>query len=144
MKHGAYMVWPVSGQDIDTPFETIAGSDRFSIDGSCVYDRLTGLTWSRSADPADGLLDWQQAIDTVAQMNASLAGGHTDWRVPTIRELEGQISLATHSPALPGGHPFIPDAPVPTVKTDLKDGNWHSGWSTQLACPWRKQADNWD
>ena len=116
MKHGSYMVWPVSVHDIDTAVDTIKGTDRFRIDGSCVHDRLTGLTWSRSADPSGGPLDWQQAINTVAQMNADVWEGHADWRVPTIRELERLVSLDTHSPALPSGHPFI----------NVRDAYWSS------------------
>lgn len=116
MKHGSYMVWPVSVLDISVAPGTIVDTDRFSIDGSCVHDTVTGLTWSRDADPADGPLDWQRAIDTVAQMNANVVGGHADWRVPTIRELESLISLESHSPALPGDHPFV----------NVRDAYWSS------------------
>jgi hypothetical protein len=116
MKHGSYMVWPVSVHDIDTAFDTINGTDRFRVYGSCVHDRLTGLTWSRSADSAHGTLDWQQSINAVTRMNADVWGGHADWRVPTIRGLERLVSLDTHSPALPADHPFA----------DVKDAYWSS------------------
>jgi hypothetical protein len=116
MKHGSYMVWPVSVHDIGTAVDTITGTDRFNIDGLCVHDPVTGLTWSRNADTADGPLDWQQAIDMVAQMNTNLMNGHSDWRLPTIRELERLVSLDAHSPALPSGHPFV----------NVRDAYWSS------------------
>ena len=116
MKYGSYMVWPVSAHEMGIDLETITETDHFSIDGSCVNDTATGLTWCRNADPANGPLGWQQAIDTVAQMNADVAGGHADWRLPTIRELESLIRLDAHSPALPAGHPFV----------NVRDAYWSS------------------
>jgi hypothetical protein len=38
------------------------------------------------------------------------------WRLPTINELEALVDCATHSPALPSGHPFV----------DVQDIYWSS------------------
>lgn len=105
MKHGSYMVWPVSpGRAAHLP-EAAAGAGRFAVQGECVHDRLTGLTWSKDADPA-GALNWAQALSAVAVFNRRTMAGYSDWRLPNIRELESLVSLGAHSPALSAGHPF--------------------------------------
>jgi len=64
-------------------------------------DRLTGLIWSTDADvmasrdptfdgdatAGDGNVTWQHARDYVAKLNAEAYLGHSDWRLPNIREL---------------------------------------------------------
>jgi hypothetical protein len=116
MKHGSYMVWPVSMHGAGRDDNRVIDADRYIIDGPCVNDRFSGLNWSRDADPTAVALDWQQALDTVAQLNADVMGGYADWRVPTIRELESLVSLDAHSPALTSGHPF----------TNVRDAYWSS------------------
>ena len=90
-----------------------------------VTDDLTGLIWLQNADcirtlnPAfdtfdvagDGVVTWQQALDFVAGLNTGLyacgdAGGHTDWRLPQIRELFSLFDFGQAPLALPVGHPF--------------------------------------
>ena len=43
-------------------------------------------------------------------------GEGSAWRLPTINELEALVDCATHSPALPSGHPFA----------DVQDTYWSS------------------
>jgi hypothetical protein len=40
-------------------------------------------------------------------MNKTRAHGFSDWRLPTIGELERLTDLDCHSPALPASHPFF-------------------------------------
>jgi hypothetical protein len=72
-----------------------------------VMDRLTGLTWCRSANLAEFPLTWQEALDFVATMNREERIGQGDWRMPNRRELRSLLSLQTKLPALPEQHPFI-------------------------------------
>lgn len=76
-------------------------------------------------------LTWQQALQAAQQANATLHGGHADWRVPNRTELESTVDLAT-----PGAgafwsstsyHPaptqawtvqFADGASLPAAKTD--------------------------
>ena len=86
-------------------------------------DNLTGLMWLIDANcistnypgfDNDGLVDgsvtWQHALDFVEGVNTetySLCGtGHTDWRLPHIKELQSLADFSDTSPALPSGHPF--------------------------------------
>ncbi|MEJ2037785.1 MAG: DUF1566 domain-containing protein [Desulfosarcinaceae bacterium] len=137
MKHNAYMVWPVRGAEDRPPriLQTgqrecygaeggivdcgDSGQDgayrsgiplpepRFEEEGDMVLDRASGLAWLRNTDSAGSMLDWTAAIDAVARMNAGNEHGHSDWRLPAVAELESLTDMARHSPALPGGHPFV-------------------------------------
>jgi len=103
---GREIACPGSGQD----GEFLAGQPwpepRFQVHGELVEDRLTGLLWPRNASLGDFPLDWQQALDYVAELNTSRALGHDDWRLPNRRELRSLISHQTRRPALPENHPF--------------------------------------
>jgi hypothetical protein len=77
---------------------------RFAENGDgTVTDRLTGLMWTRNADKANGIKDWEQAISEAVTCTE---GGFSDWRLPNRNELESLIDLGNYDPALPNGHPF--------------------------------------
>ncbi len=95
-----------SGQDA----EFCAGAPwlepRFEAGNQLVLDRLTGLVWTRDANPAEFPVTWQEALAFVARMNRDGALGFSDWRLPNRRELRSLMSHQTRRPALPEGHPF--------------------------------------
>ncbi len=72
-----------------------------------MLDRLTGLVWSRDALPAGFPLEWQEALEFVADLNARAWLGRWDWRLPNRRELRSLMSYQSRMPALPEGHPFV-------------------------------------
>lgn len=116
MKHGSYMLWPVSpGQKEATHPIKNCGS-RFSTNDGCVQDHLTGLAWSQNANLAKTPHTWEEAILAVNELNRLRFGGHGDWRLPNIRELESLVDLQSHSPALPEGNPFF----------NVRDAYWSS------------------
>jgi len=116
MKHGAYMLWPVTGlQQNEEPL-----AERFMLAGLTVRDRLTGRVWLRSFGDSKRPLNWEQAIAAIDTLNTRKAGGHADWRLPNIRELESLVDLNRHSPALPPDHPFA----------HIAEGYWSSTTST--------------
>jgi hypothetical protein len=91
-----------TGQDGNIQAGVAWPNPRFTDHGDgTVTDKLTGLMWTKDANPA-GYLTWQQALDYVQTLNT---GGHTDWRLPNINELQGLIDYSVHPP-LPLGHPF--------------------------------------
>ena len=81
--------------------------------------KLTGLTWLRDANcmathypefdndgdiGGDGMVTWQHALDFIAGINNEtypLCGaGHTDWRLPSVKELQSLIDFSRSDPAL--------------------------------------------
>ena len=57
-----------------------------------VTDRATGLTWAK----ADGgkTMNWQQALAYAENLDLA---GHTDWRLPNVKELQSIVDY-THAP----------------------------------------------
>jgi len=107
MKQGSYLLWPVCpGHREQDPGRRNEDS-RFSVDGDGVYDRKTGLTWSRDANPLGHLLNWQDALSAVRTLGGVGSERIHRWRMPNIRELESLVALDAHTPALPAGHPFV-------------------------------------
>jgi hypothetical protein len=69
---------------------------RFQVDGDVVLDRTTGLEWSRENVPG-GRMNWAAAKEACATLTV---GGHSDWRLPTIRELLTLVDYERHEPAI--------------------------------------------
>jgi len=144
LKDVSYMVWPVrapggskifetgqtrcygpngdfapcvgSGQDGEMKSGERLRQPRFSDKGHTVMDMATGLSWTKNADCASSVLDWESAFQIVRQMNREEKFGFKDWRMPGITELESIVDMGRHSPALPDGHPF----------SDVRDFYWSS------------------
>jgi hypothetical protein len=116
MKHGSYMLWPVTGPQSNDE----ASSKRFMVENVTVRDRFTGRVWLGSFDEIERPLSWEKALATIRALNAHKAGGYEDWRLPNIRELESLVDLNRHSPALPADHPFA----------HVAEGYWSSTTST--------------
>ncbi|HJT19436.1 MAG TPA: DUF1566 domain-containing protein [Nitrospira sp.] len=66
-----------------------------------VRDNKTGLIWERS--PGVGMYEWETAQHRCL---ANHAGGETDWRVPTVQELNSLVDASAMEIKLPEGHPF--------------------------------------
>jgi hypothetical protein len=107
------------GQDAQSGNQRL--SYKLSQDGKTVIDEITGLTWQHSPDSngdgklnSDDKLTWAQAQQRPAQLNAARYGGHSDWRMPTIKELYSLINFS--------GRDFGPPSPnnastVPFIDT---------------------------
>ncbi|MFZ2196345.1 MAG: DUF1566 domain-containing protein [Thermodesulfovibrionales bacterium] len=95
-----------SGQDAEFRKGLYWPVPRFEQYEEVALDRLTGLIWTRNANPAEFPLRWQEALDYISGMNREKAFGYSDWRLPNRRELRSLVSHQTKKPALPEGHPF--------------------------------------
>ncbi len=95
-----------SGQDAEFQAGTPWPHPRFTADGKTVYDNLTGLTWSRDANPGEFPCTWSEALQAIHHLNRDLYCGHRDWRLPNRRELRSLMDYQTRKPALPHNHPF--------------------------------------
>ena len=102
MQHGSYMVWPVSGPELDQDFTR----NRISVEGEFIRDDESGNMWHIRVVPNNAVMSWDEAIQQVAELNRNEMLGYNDWRLPNIRELEDLVDLNRHSPALPTGFDF--------------------------------------
>lgn len=82
--------------DVKLQVLEIPEGPRFHVDGDTVLDRSTGLEWSRENVPG-GAMKWAAAKEACAKLTL---GGHSDWRLPTIRELLTLVDYERHDPAI--------------------------------------------
>ncbi len=106
MKEQSYMVWPVHDQGPGSarlkPGETPDERLRFNETATTALDLKTGLTWTRNANICEKSISWQDALDTIHQMNVDTLYGYRDWRLPTIRELDSLTHMEKWAPAIAG------------------------------------------
>jgi len=81
-----------------------------------VTDHATGLMWSKSDSGAG--MNWQQALAWVQQLNATNYLGHSDWRLPSAKEMQSLVDYS-RVPAI---------APVFQI-SQLSDGDYPFFWS---------------
>ena len=80
--------------------------DADATDWSMVKDEVTGLIWEVKNDDGsihdkDNTYNWEDAIDVfIAQLNSDNFCGHSDWRLPTIKELLFLANADTFNPAI--------------------------------------------
>jgi hypothetical protein len=88
---GTEIVCAGTGQDGEIQAGVAWPDPRFSVglgnEADCITDTLTGLMWVKTPDSTTR--DWQEAIDYAKTLNLC---GFTDWRVPTIVELESMVN----------------------------------------------------
>ncbi len=73
-----------------------------------VLDKNTGLVWLRDANNSTLPLPIEGAKQFLQEMNSGKRPnfGYSDWRLPTINEIETLVDKSKFYPALPTGHPF--------------------------------------
>ena len=111
MKANSYMVWPVAGSQ---PDEQLPPNRFVTSQQRTAQDRLTNRVWLKPQGSVQRTVSWEKALAAIDVLNAQKEGGHADWRLPNIRELESLVDLNRHSPALPADHPF----------EDIAEGYW--------------------
>ncbi len=91
----------------DAHFDGNQPSYTLSADGLTVYDNVTGLTWTQTADlDGDGDIDtsdkrtFTQAQTHPDTLNAQNYGGYDDWRVPSIKESYSLIDFRGTDPSV--------------------------------------------
>ncbi len=104
------------GDDGDVEAGAEWPSPRFADNGDgTISDSLTGLVWLEDADSPTtagvGPRTWDEALAFVDDLNsgaypAVTLGGHSDWRLPNLREIMSLIDFSGHPIRLPAGHPF--------------------------------------
>lgn len=105
--------------DINPPAYTKLNESGHALDASdanwvMVRDDVTGLIWEVKADDGgihdkDKTYTWQDAQQSfITQLNDENFGGHSDWRLPTIKELYGLVQNFN----------VDPDHPTAKINTD--------------------------
>jgi hypothetical protein len=74
--------------------------------GEMAIDGYTGLTWQDNKDVVENLVTYKEAYQYCKELKL---GGHTDWRIPNIRELLGIVSYNKYKPAIIGGFNYVED-----------------------------------
>lgn len=93
-----------TGQDADYLRGVDMPDPRFTDRGDgTVIDNATDLVWTKDAQLLKKTMKWEEGL---AACNNLDFAGHTDWRLPNVRELLSLIDYGAHDPALPPGHPF--------------------------------------
>ena len=81
-------------------------------DGQVIVDKNTKLEWELKVDGGDGesCLDnlhgvdarctWAQALEWIDMLNAENYAGHSDWRLPNVRELMSILDYSRANPAI--------------------------------------------
>lgn len=110
-------VSPVSSDltDPNVPWPTNRFTVGTGISSNCVVDNLTGLMWL--SNPSTTLRTFSGAVSYCASLDGGEGrGGHADWRLPTLKELQSLLDFRYAGPALPNtsgagqwvkGDPFL-------------------------------------
>jgi hypothetical protein len=83
-----------SGDDGDWGQGVAWPEPRFSVEGDCGTDNLTGLVWSKNADLPNERLGWQSALE---HANGLILCDQSDWRLPNTRELWSLVNFGQAS-----------------------------------------------
>jgi hypothetical protein len=132
---------PAGVQDGDTQY----GRPRQYTDNGdgTITDEVTDLVWEKLCDqdpagvicPADHDVDsgytWVNAFTKIANMNAANYAGHSDWRLPNVRELESLAERGRVNPAIDPTFASGCLAPCDTVACSCTRQNYY--WSSTSA-----------
>jgi len=98
-----------TGDVVDCATSICAGQDgfystgcskegRFSDNGDgTVTDHCTGLMWQKDTGNEGTALGWCSALDYCENLNLA---GHTDWRLPNVRELQSIVDYGRSNPSI--------------------------------------------
>lgn len=116
---GSRNVWSVCMESINLPVtgqstEYVTGDDgtyhkgvsfpsiRFHDNGDgTITDNMTGLMWLKNANNAGATKTWSSALTYIAGLNSGTYSGncgYTDWKLPTVNELETLLNYSQSAP----------------------------------------------
>lgn len=131
-----------SKQDGETQF----GIARQFIDNNdgTISDTSTGLVWEKlSANEnihgAERALDWEDALYKVSILNNLVFAGHSDWRLPSVRELETLRNFDVDDEMIPAifREPCSPGDDIDVASCTSLSYHWTSTtWGDNPAAAW--------
>ena len=109
-----------------------------------VTDLNTGLVWEKLSDDGtvhdkDNLYTWADAFTAhVATLNGMSFAGHSDWRLPNVRELQSIVNYQNVNPAVSSASAFntncAPGCPATTCSCTASGDYWSS--TSSVSDPW--------
>jgi len=82
-----------TGDDGDLEIGVAWPDPRFTVgtgvETGCITDNLTGLMWDQSGDTSIGQKTWSDALIDCSGLSL---GGHSDWRLPNLKELRSLVN----------------------------------------------------
>jgi len=92
-----------------------------------VTDKSTNLMWQQATGNNGVAMTWKAALAYCQSLNLNGGyAGHTDWRLPNIRELASLVDLSRYYPAI--------DPKFPDTKSSNYWSSSTSAFSTRSAC----------
>jgi hypothetical protein len=97
------------GDVIDCTSDTCAGQDGFYATGcpsegrfvdnedGTVTDTCTGLMWEKETGNGGNRTFWCRALEYCENLDL---GGHDDWRLPNVREIQSIVDYGRHDPSI--------------------------------------------
>jgi len=83
----------LTGDDGDLRMGVAWPDPRFTVgtgvETGCITDNLTGLMWDQSGDTSIGKKTWSDALIDCSGLSL---GGHSDWRLPNLKELRSLVN----------------------------------------------------
>ena len=107
--------------------EGYGGNEPLDNGDGTVTDRATNLMWSRE-DSGVGM-DWKDALAWVQEKNAEGWLGHSDWRLPNAKELQGLVDY-TRSPDATASAAIDPVFSVTTIVNVAGQTDYPSFWTS--------------
>ena len=92
-----------------------------------VSDRATGLMWAK-ADSGAGM-NWEAALAWVQKKNAEKYLGHTDWRLPNVKELQSLVDYS-RSPDTTHAAAIDPAFTSTAITNEARQVDWPFYWSS--------------
>jgi hypothetical protein len=104
---GAAIACSGTGQDGELQTGASWPTPRFVDNGDQTQtDKLTGLVWSKNANPAAATKNWQSALDYIKALNSSNYLGYSDWSLPNVNELKSLVNQGQSSVTWLNGQGF--------------------------------------
>ncbi len=117
------------------------GDNAFTDNGNgTITDATTGLMWTQ--DDSGKALSWQEALAWAQRANAEKYLGHSDWRLPNVKELQILVDYS-RSPTTTGSAAISPLFKVTPITNEAGQKDYPAYWSSTTHQNWSKAAGSY-
>jgi len=104
------------------------GKNNFADNGDgTINDLATGLMWQKTDSKTS--MNWEEALAWAQEKNAENYLGHSDWRLPNVKELQSIVDY-TRSPQETKSAAIDPIFEISKIKVEENLGNYPFFWSS--------------